>query len=81
MSNINDDIGNNVLVMKPFGPSIAKVKIPENLVKELNTYIDKVIEDEKKANDLNLGPGLAGDVTQEFKLEQEFMSNVVKNFR
>ena len=74
MNNINDDIGNNVLVMKPFGPSIAKVKIPENLVKELNTYIDKVIEDEKKANDLNLGPGLAGDVTQEFKLEQEFMS-------
>ena len=30
-------------VLKPFGPSIVKLKIPENLVDKLNSYVDKVV--------------------------------------
>ena len=61
-------------ILKPFGPSIMKVKIPEKIVNDLNEYIDQTIIDKKKIGDLNLGPKLAGDVTQEFKLEKEFMN-------
>ena len=31
-------------VLRPFGPTIAKVKIPDNLVKELNDYTDDIIK-------------------------------------
>ena len=61
-------------IMKPFGPSILKVKIPDDIVKKLNDYVDNIIEDNKKSKNLNYGPKLAGDVTQEFILEQKFVN-------
>ena len=64
----------NFIISRPFGPSVAKVKIPKNIIDDLNNYIDQTILDNKKINDLNAGPGLAGDVTQEFKLENEFIT-------
>jgi hypothetical protein len=66
-------IDENFLISRPFGPSILKVKIPKEIIYKLNDYIDKTIIDNQKTNNLNLGNKLAGDVTQEFKLEQEFM--------
>ena len=68
------EIDKNFLVSRPFGPSIVKVKIPKEIIYKLNDYIDKIIIDNQKTNNLNLGHKLAGDVTQEFKLEQEFMT-------
>ena len=41
-------------VLRPFGPTIAKVKIPENLVEELNDYTDEIINNEQKKKDLDL---------------------------
>ena len=38
-------------ILKPFGPSIAKVKIPEEIIKEMNNYADGIIQDEKKLKD------------------------------
>ena len=35
-------------VIRPFGPSIAKVKIPNELVESLNKYVDEIILDENK---------------------------------
>ena len=61
-----------VELIRPFGPAIAKIKIPENMVKTLNNYVDKLTIDTKKAKALSAGANLAGDVTQEFKLEKEF---------
>ena len=63
-------------IIRPFGPSILKVTIPEQIVKDLNTYIDKTIDNEKKLNELNFGKKLIGDVTQEFKLEKEFAKEI-----
>ncbi len=62
-------------IFKRFGPSILKVKIPENIINNLNKYVDETILDEKKINNQNLGDGLVGDVTQEFFLEQDVMEN------
>ena len=58
---------------RPFGPMIAKVTIPNQIVEKLNTYVDKIIIDKKKVQELNYGSKLAGNVQQEFKLEKDFI--------
>ena len=58
--------------LKIFGPAVLKVRIPDEIIKKLNDYIDDVVKDENKSKNLNLGESLAGDVTQEFFLENEF---------
>ena len=60
-------------IIKPFGPSIAKVVIPSEIVSSMNKYVEEVIKDEKKSKDLDYGNKLAGNVQQEFKLDLEFM--------
>ena len=65
----------NYFIIRPFGPSIVKLKMPENLVNKLNTYVDKITSDEKKSSELNYGAQLAGMVTQEFTLEKNFMQD------
>ena len=39
-------------IIRPFGPSILKVKIPEKILNGLNTYIDKIIVDNEKSKNL-----------------------------
>ena len=60
-------------VIRPFGPTIAKVSMSENLVKELNDYVDQTLVDKKKTEELNYGKMLAGNVQQEFLLDKEFI--------
>tara|TARA_Y100000591_G_scaffold93680_1_gene79242 strand:+ start:361 stop:1005 length:645 start_codon:yes stop_codon:yes gene_type:complete len=63
----------NIELIKIFGPSILKVSIPKAIIDNLNNYIDKIILDKKKSNELDIGERLVGDVTQEFELEQKIM--------
>ena len=35
----------NIEILQPFGPSIAKVTIPDEMIKLMNNYIDEVIKD------------------------------------
>ena len=63
-------------ILKPFGPSIAKVKIPEEIIEEMNNYTDGIIQDEKKLKDLDHGYQLAGNVHQEFLLDIDFMKKI-----
>ena len=60
-------------ILKPFSPSVIKVKIPEQIVNDLNNYVDQIIENNKKSKELDFGKNLVGDVTQELKLNQEIM--------
>ena len=61
-----------IQIAKPFGPSIAKVKIPDELVLKLNDYVDGVIKDESKSKSQDFGGKLIGQVTQEFRLDKNF---------
>ena len=61
----------NFKIYRPFGPAIMEVDIPEEVVNNLNEYIDKIVADKKKSEELDHGIKLAGDVTQEFLLEKE----------
>ena len=63
-------------ILQPFGPSIAKVTIPDEIIKLMNNYIDEVIKDEKKSEFLDGGYKLAGNVAQEFRLEGDFMKKI-----
>ena len=63
-------------VFKPFGPSIAKVIIPEKIIVELNNYVDEIIKNKKKSAELDHGAKLVGQVKQEFKLEMDFMKKI-----
>ena len=66
---------NKINVIKPFGPTIARVKMSIELIHILNEYVDKIISNEEKIKELNHGNKLAGSVTQEFKLEEEFIKS------
>jgi len=63
-------------ILKPFGPSIVKVKIPQQIIFEMNNYVDDLTKDEKKINSLDYGHHLAGNVTQEFLLDIGFMKKI-----
>ena len=62
-----------IKVIRPFSPSIARVKIPNELVDTLNEYTDRIIKDEEKLKNLDHGKTLEGSVTQELKLEKDFI--------
>ena len=62
----------DIQIAKPFGPTIAKVKIPEDMILKLNNYIDETIKDQEKSKSLDLGNTLAGQVTQELILDNKF---------
>jgi len=66
----------NFKIERPFGPSIVKFKMPDELVDEINMYIDGIILDKKKIEKLDHGGFLAGQVTQEIELEIEFMKKI-----
>ena len=63
-------------ILKPFGPSIVKVTIPENIVSEMNRYVDDLTKDDEKMSSLDHGHQLAGNVAQEFRLDIEFMKKI-----
>ena len=67
---------NNYGLIKAFGPSIFKAKIPDELLNKLNKFIDDTINNEEESKKLDVGKGLVGDVKQEFKLEYRGHSRI-----
>ena len=63
----------NFKIIRRFGPSVLKVKIPSELVKKLNKHIDDIIKNKSKSKKLDYGEHLVGDVAQEFKLEKKII--------
>ena len=61
-------------LIQAFGPPVLRTKIPEEIVNKLNNYIDDIISNDTKSDELDHGKNLVGDVTQEFKLERSFIS-------
>ena len=67
---MNED---KIKIYKPFGPSIAKVKIPEKIIKTLNDHVDEVKTSEKMSKKFDAGKSLIGNVTQEILLSPEII--------
>ena len=63
-------------IIKQFGPSVVKVKIPEKILNDLNQYVNQTISDREKSKSIDLGKKLVGDVTQEFNIEPKFAEEI-----
>ena len=61
-------------IIRKLGPSILKVKIPNNILNSLNNLTDEILIDEDRQKKLDYGNKLAGDVTQEFQLDEEVVA-------
>ncbi|MDC0428543.1 2OG-Fe(II) oxygenase family protein [Candidatus Pelagibacter sp.] len=61
-------------IVRKFGPSILKVKIPNNILNNLNSQIDEILANKERQKTLDYGNKLAGDVTQEFQLDEEVVT-------
>ena len=57
-------------VLSPFGPKIAIIKIPKNIVNKINQEVDKILGDKKKLKKSDYSKKLVGQVKQEIKLKQ-----------
>jgi len=64
---------NNLQLITPFGPSIAKVKIPEKIIKTINDHVDEVRASEKISKKVDAGKNLIGNVSQEINLSAEII--------
>ena len=73
MTNFTND---KLEVLRPFGPTIAKVRMPQDLIDKLNDYTESVLDNNKKQEELNYGDKLAGNVKQEFVVEKEYMEKI-----
>ena len=60
-------------IINPFGPSIAKVKIPDKIIKSLNDHVDKIRNNEKLSEKFDAGKTLIGNVKQEIFLSKEII--------
>ena len=63
-------------IFKPFGPSIVKISIPEDIISAMNIYVEEIIKDKEKLKENDEGHKLAGNVYQEFLLDTDFMRNI-----
>ena len=66
------------IIFEPFSPKIGKFKLPDSVINDINTFIDN-IDNEKLQKDLDHGPNLAGQVTQEIKLTKDILSKGLLN--
>ena len=67
-------------VLSPFGPKIAIIKIPKNIVNKINQEVDKILGDKKKLKKSDYSKKLVGQVKQEIKLNNKFVKNNILKF-
>ena len=68
-------------IIRPFGPSLAVVNIPEFLIKKLNDFIDSEIANSKeKASQLDAGQNLVGQVSQEINIPKKIIDEGLYDF-
>ena len=60
-------------VISPFGPKIAKLKIPNNIIKKLNNEVDKIISKKNLLKKFDYSDKLVGQVKQEFQIPKSFI--------
>ena len=65
-----------VKILKPFGPSVVKINIPQEIMDQMNSFVDEMINNKDKLEKSNEGPNLAGNVYQEFLMDADFMKKI-----
>ena len=66
--------------LSPFGPRIAILKIPSNLLEKLNHEVESIIKNKKRSKSNDYSKKLVGQVQQELELKNKFIKKHLKNF-
>ena len=67
-------------ILNPFGPKIAIIKIPKNIVHNINQEVDKILGDKKRLKKSDYSKKLVGQVTQEIQLNSKFIKKNILKF-
>ena len=71
---------NKLKVLSPFGPKIAKLKIPKKLIIKINNEVDRLINNNKNIGKNDYSKKLVGEVSQEIQLSKNFIDKNIKYF-
>ena len=66
-------------VLSPFGPKIAIIKMPKNIIKKINLEVDKILNDKKRLKKSDYSNKLVGQVKQEIQLSPKFIEKKLSN--
>ena len=70
---------NQLKVLAPFGPRIARLKIPQTIIKNINLEVDRITKQKKLIKKYDYSKNLVGQVKQEIKLPSVFVQkNIYK---
>ena len=61
-------------IHRPFSPAIGQYKIPIQFINEINEYVELVNKNNKLKDELNHGKSLAGEVSYEIRITEEFLN-------
>jgi len=67
-------------ILNPFGPKIAVIKIPKNIIARLNKEVDRILKDEDILKKSDYSNKLVGQVRQEIKINNKFVKINIFNF-
>ena len=67
-------------ILSPFGPRIAIIKIPFNIIKKINQEVENIIRDKKKLKNNDYSNKLVGQVEQEIELKNKFIKKNLRSF-
>ena len=62
------------IIHRPFAPPIGQYSLTEKSTEEINKYIDNLRTNETEIQNNNYGDKLAGEITHEISLSNEFLS-------
>ena len=60
-----------VEIMRPFGPSMARSKMPQELIDAFNASADEIIKDKEELKRRDYSANLVGKVQEEFSIPEE----------
>ena len=67
-------------LINPFGPKIAILKIPKNLINEINKEFEKILLSKKLVKKRDYSKKLVGQVSQEIELSNKFINKTLKKY-
>ena len=67
-------------ILNPFGPKIAVIKIPKNIIVKINKEVDKIISSKSRLKKSDYSSNLVGQVKQEIKLSNRFVNKFLLRF-
>ena len=70
---------NQLKILAPFGPKIARLKFPELIIKKINLEVDRIIKQKELIKKYDYSKNLVGQVKQELQLPSIFIKkNIYK---